>query len=56
MKIGIPKEAQDKRVAMVPATMKKIKSDQVTFLVEQGAGINARPCGSTSPKSDKRIG
>lgn len=41
MKIGIPKENQDNRVAMVPATMKKIASEKVNFLVEKGAGENA---------------
>ncbi len=41
MKIGIPKENQDNRVAMVPATMKKIASDKVTFLVEKSAGSAA---------------
>ncbi len=41
MKIGIPKESQDNRIAMVPVTMKKIKSEQVEFLVEQNAGHNA---------------
>ncbi|MEM1124663.1 MAG: Re/Si-specific NAD(P)(+) transhydrogenase subunit alpha [Bacteroidota bacterium] len=41
MKIGIPKENQDNRVSMVPATMKKMASDQVTFLVEKGAGAKA---------------
>ena len=41
MKIGIPKENQDNRIAMVPATMKKIKSGQVEFLVEADAGVNA---------------
>ena len=38
MKIGIPKELKDRRVAMVPSTMKKIKDEQVAFLVETGAG------------------
>jgi len=41
MKIGIPKESQDNRIAMVPVTMKKIKSEQVEFLVESTAGVNA---------------
>lgn len=41
MKIGIPKELSDKRVAMVPSTMKKLADDQVTFLVEKGAGAAA---------------
>ena len=41
MKIGIPKESQDNRIAMVPTTMKKIKSEQVEFLVESNAGVNA---------------
>ncbi len=41
MKIGIPKESQDNRIAMVPATMKKIASEQVIFLVENNAGVNA---------------
>ncbi len=41
MKIGIPKELQDKRVAMVPATLKKIAGEKLTFLVEKGAGLNA---------------
>jgi NAD(P) transhydrogenase subunit alpha len=38
MKIGIPKESHDDRVAMVPVTMKKIQSDKVEFLVEKEAG------------------
>ena len=41
MKIGIPQENKDNRIAMVPSTMSKIKSDQVEFLVEKGAGISA---------------
>lgn len=41
MKIGIPKESQDNRIAMVPATMKKIASELVSFLVEKDAGLNA---------------
>jgi len=41
MKIGIPKESQDNRIAMVPTTMKKIASKQVTFLVEKEAGLTA---------------
>jgi len=41
MKIGIPKESKDNRVAMVPATMSKIKSEKVDFLVEKRAGENA---------------
>ncbi|MFK7982216.1 MAG: NAD(P) transhydrogenase subunit alpha [Saprospiraceae bacterium] len=41
MKIGIPKEGNDNRVAMVPVTMKKIKSEDVIFLVEKGAGEKA---------------
>ena len=41
MKIGIPKESQDNRISMVPTTMKKIKSEQVEFLVESDAGVNA---------------
>ena len=41
MKIGIPKESQDNRVAMVPDTMKKLKSENVTFWVEKGAGDKA---------------
>ena len=41
IKIGIPKEVQDSRVAMVPATIKKLVSDQVQFLVEKGAGGKA---------------
>ena len=41
LQIGIPKESQDNRIAMVPVTMKKIKSEQVEFLVEQNAGLNA---------------
>ena len=41
MKIGIPKESQDNRIAMVPATMKKIASEKVSFLVEKDAGLNA---------------
>jgi len=41
MKIGIPKELQDNRIAMVPATMKKITSEQITFLVERDAGLAA---------------
>jgi len=41
MKIGIPKENKDNRIAMVPVTMSKIKSDQVEFLVEKGAGETA---------------
>jgi len=39
MKIGIPKESNDNRIAMVPVTMSKIKSDKVEFLVENGAGM-----------------
>ena len=41
MKIGIPKESNDNRIAMVPVTMTKIKSDKVEFLVENGAGETA---------------
>ena len=41
MKIGIPKEGKDNRVAMVPTTMKKIKSEDLTFLVEKDAGKKA---------------
>ena len=41
MKIGIPKELQDKRVAMVPATLKKIAGEKLIFLIEKGAGLNA---------------
>ncbi len=41
MKIGIPKEATDSRVAMVPSVMKKLGDDQVTFLIEKGAGVAA---------------
>lgn len=41
MKIGIPKELSDRRVAMVPSTMKKLADEQVTFLVEKGAGLMA---------------
>jgi len=38
MKIGIPKENNDNRIAMVPVTMSKIKSTEVEFLVEKAAG------------------
>ena len=41
MKIGIPKENHDNRVSMVPATITKIANEQVTFLVEKGAGEKA---------------
>ena len=38
MIIGIPKETNDKRVAMVPATLEKIKALGVEILIEKGAG------------------
>jgi len=41
MKIGIPKEIKDNRVAMAPSTMSKLKSEKIEFLVEKGAGENA---------------
>lgn len=41
MKIGIPKEKHDKRVAVAPPVLSKIKSLGVDILVEKGAGIAA---------------
>ncbi len=41
MIIGILKEIKDNRVAMVPKGIKKIKSEEVSFAVEQGAGERA---------------
>ena len=41
MKIGIPKENKDNRVAMVPSSMAKIKSEDVKFLIEKNAGVKA---------------
>ena len=38
MKIGIPKEINDKRVAVVPSVLPKIKSLGVEILIEKGAG------------------
>ena len=38
MKIGIPKENEDKRVAVVPSVLSKIKALGVEILVEKGAG------------------
>ena len=38
MKIGIPKEINDKRVAVVPPVLSKIKSLGVEILIEKGAG------------------
>lgn len=50
MKIGIPREVRDNRIAMVPATLKKIKSEEVTFLVEDGAGeLSSLPNDEFSP-------
>ena len=39
MKIGIPKEINDNRVAVVPPVLSKFKSLGVDILVENGAGI-----------------
>ena len=47
MKIGIPKESKDNRVAMTPTAMSKMKSEKVEFLVEKGAGENASLLDST---------
>lgn len=41
MKLGIPKERNDRRVALVPATLPKIKDLGLEILVEQGAGIES---------------
>ena len=41
MKIGIPKEIDDKRVAVVPSVLSKIKSLGVEVLVEKGAGVGS---------------
>ncbi len=41
MKIGVPKEQFDKRVALVPETIAKIKQLGVEVLIEKGAGDNA---------------
>lgn len=41
MKIGIPKELNDKRVAMVPGTVKKLQDLGVEVVIEKGAGDNA---------------
>ncbi len=38
MKLGIPKERDDRRVALVPATLSKLKELGVEILVEKGAG------------------
>ncbi len=38
MKIGIPKEINDRRVAVVPPVLSKIKSLGVEVLIEKGAG------------------
>jgi NAD(P) transhydrogenase subunit alpha len=44
MKIGIPKESArgEKRVALVPETVKKLAARQIAVLVEAGAGERAR--------------
>ncbi len=41
MKLGIPKEHQDRRVALVPATLPKLKELGLEILVEKGAGASA---------------
>lgn len=41
MKLGIPKEHQDHRVALVPATLPKLKELGLDILVERGAGMGA---------------
>lgn len=41
MKLGIPKERGDQRVALVPATLPKLKELGVELLVEKGAGAAA---------------
>ena len=41
MKIGILKEADDPRVAIVPATLPKLQDLGLEILLEKGAGLNA---------------
>ena len=41
MKIGFPKEKDDKRVGMVPEMLKKLTALGVEVLIESGAGISA---------------
>ncbi len=41
MTIGILKEPNDKRVSMVPSTLKKFKVDGVDFWIQKGAGTQA---------------
>ena len=41
MKIGVIKEAEDNRVAIIPSSVKKLKSLGFECIVEQGAGSNA---------------
>lgn len=41
MKIGVLKEPEDNRVAIVPATLKKNKTLAESFIVENGAGLSS---------------
>ncbi len=41
MKLGVPKEQTDQRVAIVPATLPKLKALGLDILIEAGAGVNA---------------
>lgn len=41
MKLGIPKERNDRRVALVPATLPKLKELGLEILIEKGAGESA---------------
>ena len=41
MTIGILKEPYDRRVALVPTTLKKFKLPHTQFLIQEGAGVDA---------------
>ena len=42
MKIGILRETKDKRIALIPDTIRKVKKELgVDILMEQGAGVAA---------------
>lgn len=42
MKLGVPKEQEDQRVAIVPATLPKLKALGIDILIEKGAGQHAK--------------
>ena len=44
MKLGIPKETRtsEKRVAITPGTVKKLRAKGLEILVEKSAGVDSR--------------